>query len=86
MNPTKFYSDLDLPKAHDCLTSIEIISEVTSCSEEDKVVVPLRLFRGPATWWWTSASKRMDTLRIFENLEHFEAVVLDKYFPDNMRA
>ncbi|XP_058750817.1 uncharacterized protein LOC131623828 [Vicia villosa] len=86
MNPPEFHGDLDPLKAHDWLTSIERIFEVTPCLEEDKVVCATQMLRGPAARWWTSASGRMTTLGIDKTWEHFKATVLEKYFPDNMRA
>ncbi|XP_058732938.1 uncharacterized protein LOC131604522 [Vicia villosa] len=86
MNPPEFHGDLDPLKAHDWLTSIERIFEVTPCSEEDKVVCATHMLRGPAARWWMSASARMTTLGIDKTWEHFKAAVLEKYFPDSMRA
>ncbi|XP_058766954.1 uncharacterized protein LOC131640584 [Vicia villosa] len=86
MNPPEFHGDLDPLKAHDWLTNVERIFEVTPCSEEDKVVCATQMLRGPAAQWWTSASARMTTLGIDKTWGHFKVVVLEKYFPDSMRA
>ncbi|XP_058766702.1 uncharacterized protein LOC131640305 [Vicia villosa] len=86
MNPPEFHGDSDPLKVHDWLTSVERIFEVTPCSEEDKVVCATQVLRGPAARWWTNASARMTTLGIDKTWEHFKAAVLEKYFPDSMRA
>lgn len=85
-NPPEFTESHDPMIAQVWLKGMEIIFRVTTCTDEENVIFATHLLPRAVGRLSNVAATFMTSRNILKDWEHFQAIFLDKYFPDSLRT